>query len=61
PSATQWTVATDIAGRRIYYRTMHNSTIRCIDLNNIRFAKVKYQSEPLDKDKTQPVVMIRIK
>lgn len=61
PSATQWTVATDIAGRRIYYRTMHNSTIRCIDLSNIRFAKVKYQSEPLDKDKTQPVVMIRIK
>ena len=32
PSATQWTSATDIAARKIYYRTMYNSAIRCIDL-----------------------------
>lgn len=54
-------MATDIANRRIYYRTMHNSTIRCIDLNDIKFNKVKFQSEPLDKIKVQPVEMVRIK
>lgn len=61
PSATQWTVATDIANRRIYYRTMHNSTIRCFDLKAINFAKVKYQSAPLDVQKVQPVEMMKIK
>lgn len=60
PSATQWTVATDIAGRRIYYRTMHNSTIRCFDLKAINFGKVKYQSEPLDKVKEQPIEMVQV-
>lgn len=49
PSATQWTAVTDMANRRIYYRTMHNSNIRCIDLNKIRFDKVKYQSQLLDE------------
>ena len=61
PSATQWTVATDLANRRIYYRTMHNSTIRCFDLKAINFAKVKYQSAPLDEQKVQPVEMIKVK
>ena len=61
PSATQWTTATDMSGRKIYYRTMYNSTIRCLDLGTIDFAKVKYQSAPLDKTKTQPVTMIRVK
>ena len=61
PSATQWTVATDIVNRRIYYRTMHNSTIRCFDLKAINFAKVKYQSAPLDEQKVQPVEMIKVK
>lgn len=61
PSATQWTAATDISGRKIYYRTMYNSTIRCIDLNKIDFTKTKYRSEPLDKSKTQPIVTIDIR
>ena len=60
PSATQWTVATDIVGRRIYYRTMHNSTIRCFALKAINFGKVKYQSEPLDKVKEQPIEMVQV-
>ena len=60
PSATQWTVATDIANRRIYYRTMYNSSIRCIDLKAINFTKVKYRSAPLDKEKKQPVEMVNI-
>ena len=60
PSATQWTVATDMNGRKIYYRTMYNSAIRCFDLGTIDFDKVKYQSAPLDMIKAQPVTMIHI-
>ena len=61
PSATQWTVATDFKHRRIYYRTMHNANIRCFDLNEIDFGKVKFQSEPLDAEKSQPIEMIKVK
>ena len=60
PSATQFTVASDTHNRMIYYRTMYNSTIRCIDLKNIDFDKVNYQSQPLDAFKKQPVEMISI-
>ena len=61
PSATQWTVATDIANRRLYYHTMHNSTIRCFDLKSINFKKVKYQSAPLDKVKSQPIELVKVR
>ncbi len=61
PSATQWTSATDIANGRIYYRTMYNSAVRCIDLKKIHFDKVKYQTAPLDPKPEQPVEFIEIK
>ena len=61
PSATQWTSATDIMNSRIYYRTMRNSAIRCIDLKAINFAKAKYQTAPLDDVTEQPVVMVKVK
>ena len=61
PSATQWTVVSDIANRRIYYRTMHNSNIRCFDLKSIDFKKVKHQWGMLDKVKKQPIEMVVIK
>ena len=60
PSATQWTSATDIRNRTIYYRTMYNSTIRSINLKEIDFSKVKYQAIPLDQSKEQPVERIKI-
>ena len=60
PSATQWTSATDIRNRTIYYRTMYNSTIRSIDLKEIDFGRVKYQAIPLDQSKEQPVERIKI-
>ncbi len=60
PGATQWTSATDIANRRIYYRTMYNSRIRCIDLNEIDFSEVKYRDEPLDKVKEERIETVRI-
>lgn len=61
PSATQWTTATDITHRRIYYRTAYNSTLRCIDLKRIDFQKVKYQGHPLDKEQVEPVEQIEIR
>ena len=61
PSATQFTVASDTHNRMIYYRTMYNSNIRCIDLKNIDFNKVKYHSKPLDEENKQPVEMISIR
>ncbi len=61
PSATQWTSATDVKGRKIYYRTMRNSAIRCIDLNTIDFTKVKYSVSPLDEVREQPIINVKIK
>ena len=61
PSATQWTVASDLTNLRIYYRTAYNCNIRCIDLKSIDFAHVQYGSFPLDKSDTQPIEMIKIK
>lgn len=60
PSATQFTAATDQSAMRFYYRTAWNSNIRCIDLKNIDFQTVKYQSHPLDKVTQQPVEMVRV-
>jgi len=61
PSATQWTSATDITNRIIYYRTMYNSEIRCIDLAAIDFTKIKYRAVSLDNVKMQPIVPVIIK
>ena len=61
PSATQFTVASDTHNRKIYYRTMYNSNIRCIDLKAIDFNRVKYHSQALDKEKKQPIEMITIR
>lgn len=61
PSATQWTSATDITNRRIYYRTMHDSAIRCFDLATIDFMKVKYRALPLDEVRQQPIVRMKVR
>lgn len=60
PSATQWTSAIDLTHRRVYYKTAYNNSIRCIDLANIDFGKVSYQSHPLDRVQEQPIVEIKI-
>lgn len=59
-SATQFTAASDLKSRRFYYRTACNSNVRCIDLGEIDFGKVKYQSRVLDEVKSEPVYMIRV-
>ena len=59
-SATQWTSATDMKHRKIYFRTMYNSTIRYIDLDNIDFRNVKYYAEHFDKSKKQLIEELKI-
>lgn len=61
PSATQFTAASDLKSMKFYYRTAWNSNIRCIDLMDIDFHKVKYQSHPLDQTQVQPVEVVKIK
>ena len=61
PSATQFTAVTDQNAVRLYYRTAWNSTIRCIDLMQINFHSVKFQSHPLDNTQVQPVEMVKVK
>lgn len=61
PSATQITIASDLSNKRLYYRTMYNSVIRCIDLKSIDFTQVKYQTNALDKEQKQLIEMIQIK
>lgn len=61
PSATQWTTATDLAHRCLYYKTAYNNTIRCIDLATIDFSKVTYQSHPMDSQRIQPVEMVEVR
>ena len=60
PSATQVTTATDQNALRFYYRTAWNSNIRCIDLKNIDFKKVKYTSQQLDNLQVQPVEFVKV-
>jgi choloylglycine hydrolase len=61
PSATQVTIASDLRNQRLYYRTMYDSSIRCIDLKSINFQRVKFQFAILDLDKRQPIEYIRIR
>jgi choloylglycine hydrolase len=61
PSATQVTIASDLQNQRLYYRTMYDSSIRCIDLKSIDFKRVKFQFAALDTDKRQPIEEIKIR
>jgi choloylglycine hydrolase len=61
PSATQFTAVTDQTAMKLYYRTAWNSNIRCINLMDIDFHRVKYQSHPLDNLQTQPVELVKIR
>lgn len=56
PSATQWTVSVDLSALKLYYRTMYDSSIRCVDLNRIDFSEVSYVSFPLDDVKKEKIV-----
>ena len=53
--------AIDLTNGKVYYKTSYNNHIRCIDVKEIDFARVKYQWHPMDKSETQPVEMVSIK
>ena len=59
-SATQITIVTDLSGRRVFFRTMNNSTIRCLDLGNADLKKMKYISERVDPVQAEPIENIKI-
>ena len=61
PSATHWTSAIDLSAQRVYYKTAYNNTIRLIDLKQIDFTKIKYQSHLLDDTKQQPIQNLVVK
>ena len=60
PSATQITIVTDLQHRRLYYRTMYNSTIRCIDMHTIDFDRVEFQANPLEKSREEQIEYVEI-
>ncbi len=60
PAATQWTVATDLANRVIYYHTMYNRAIRSLDIGKIDFATVPFQYHALDDAKRQTIIPVAI-
>ncbi len=60
PSATQWTIATDMTNRIIYYHTMYDRTLRSIDLKTIDFETVAFQSHSLSPTKSETIMPIQI-
>ncbi|MBO4480193.1 MAG: choloylglycine hydrolase family protein [Alphaproteobacteria bacterium] len=60
PSSTQWTIATDITNRIIYYHTMYNRALRRIDMNKINFANIPFQYHPLDATQQEMIFDIAL-
>jgi choloylglycine hydrolase len=60
PSATQITIVTDLQNRRLYYRTMYNSKIRCIDMHTIDFDRVEFQANPLENSREEWIEYVEI-
>jgi choloylglycine hydrolase len=58
PSATQVTIVSDLQNQRLYYRTMYNATIRCIDLKKINFGKIDFLIRGLENSREQPIQYI---
>lgn len=60
PSATQWTIASDLTHRVIYYHTMYNRAVRSLDMNKIDFETVAFQSHPLDVSATETIIPVTV-
>ena len=48
PSATPWTAASDLAGKTYYYKTMRDSAVKQVDLNQIDFDSGSESAYTLD-------------
>ena len=55
PSATQVTIVSDLQNQRLYYRTMYNSNIRCVDMKKIDFKRADFMLQGLDSSREQPM------
>ena len=55
PSATQVTIVSDLQNQRLYYRTMYNSNIRCVDMKKIDFKRADFVLLGLDASREQPI------
>ena len=55
PSATQVTIVSDLQNQRLYYRTMYNSNIRCVDIKKIDFKRADFVLLGLDASREQPI------
>ena len=49
PSATQWTAVSDLASGMFYYKTMRDSAVKRVDLNQINFDSGSESAYALDK------------
>lgn len=49
PSATQWTAVSDLASKMFYYKTMRDSAVKRVDLNQINFEPGSEAAYALDK------------
>ncbi|MBW6397988.1 linear amide C-N hydrolase [Roseomonas sp. HJA6] len=56
-SATQWTVASDIRNRAMYYHTQFNRTLRRVKMADVDFASLggRVASRPLDDPREEPI------
>ena len=61
PSATQWTAVSNQSDREFFYKTMHNSQIRKINLKQIDFSRIKPQVLKLDENEIEQIKDIIIK
>jgi choloylglycine hydrolase len=59
-TSTQATIVTDLANSRLYYRTMYNPIIRCLDIQNLDFETLSYQVEILENSVDEPIEYIDI-
>ena len=59
-SATQWTSASDMTNGKLYYKTMNNARVRCLDLKTIDFSKVTYLTLPIEKESAEPIESVTL-
>lgn len=59
-ASTQWSMVTDTGAKIIYYRTMYNSAIRSINMNDIDFETVAFQWHPLDSVERETIIPVTI-
>ncbi len=60
PSATQWTIATDLTNGIIYYHTMYDRTLRRINMKDIDFENVMYQYHLLNTNQGETIIPVEI-